>query len=513
MAPFRVASSVTPSEPLVRDRPGRVPVVLALPHVEQYPSLGREIMAKVTAIVLAAGASSRMKSSRSKVIHQLAGRPLLHYPILAALGAKVDHTIVVAGPHNSDDVLQCLQALPDFQYSLAIQQTPRGTGDAARAAAPLLQGDRALLLYGDAALIDAATLTSLIQTHEQSDDCLLSVLTCQLSEPFGYGRILRNSEGDVVAIREQKDLLPAQQSILEVNAGIYYGSAALFRRALASLTNDNAQHEYYATDIVEFAAREGKVRSVAADADVLQGVNDRSQLFALEQLLFQRIATKHRRAGVTIGAGVCIDDTVEIEAEVTILAGAALRGNTSVRGGASVDQGSIITNSSIGEGVVVKPYSVITDSQVGPNAHVGPFAHLRPGSDVGREAHVGNYVELKNTKLHDGAKANHLSYLGDGEVGAGANIGAGTIFCNYDGFSKARTQIGAGAFIGSDSQLIAPVNIGEGAYVATGTTVTADVPADALAIGRNRQVNKEGYAPHLRQRLQEAAAKKAAPES
>jgi bifunctional UDP-N-acetylglucosamine pyrophosphorylase/glucosamine-1-phosphate N-acetyltransferase len=261
------------------------------------------------------------------------------------------------------------------------------------------------------------------------------------------------------------------------------------------------------TDVVAFAARDRGAAAVVGNADVLVGVNDRAQLARAEDALFGRIAERHRIAGVTVRGGARIDDTVSIGEDARIEDGVHLRGSTRVARGAVVDAGSVIVDSEIGEGANIKPYSVITESHVGPRAQIGPFAHLRPGSIIEEDAHIGNFVETKKTRVGRGAKANHLSYLGDGDVGAGANIGAGTIFCNYDGFAKHTTTIGEGAFIGSDSQLVAPVTVGKGAYVATGTTVTKDVPDDALAIGRAKQETKLGYASRLKKRL--AMSKKA----
>jgi len=250
---------------------------------------------------------------------------------------------------------------------------------------------------------------------------------------------------------------------------------------------------------------------VPSNPDVMDGVNDRAQLALADRAMCERLLKKHRLAGITIRDGARIEDGVEIGADAVIESFAVLRGKTRVGAGATIDVGCVLTNADVGEGVALKPYSVVTDSIVRARAQIGPFSHLRPESDVGEEAHIGNFVETKKTKLDRGAKANHLAYLGDGFVGEGANVGAGTIFCNYDGFQKHVTRIGKGAFIGSDSQLVAPVTIGDGTYVGTGTTVTKDVPADALAIGRAKQENKEGYAARLRGRLKaakEAAAKK-----
>src|SRR5690606_9307828 len=266
---------------------------------------------------------------------------------------------------------------------------------------------------------------------------------------------------------------------------------------------ENGQGEYYLTDAVRLLGP-ARVASVLGHADALVGVNDRAQLHDAEERLFARIRERHGRAGVTVRGDARIDDTVVIEPDALIEAGVRLRGATRIGAGARIDVGAVLDDADVGEGVVIKPYSVITASTVRARAQVGPFAHLRPDSLLEEDAHVGNFVETKKTRLGRGAKANHLSYLGDGDDGDGANVVAGTILCNYDGFRKHRIVIGEGAFIGSDSQLVAPVTIGKGAYVGTGTTVTRDVPDDALAIGRARQENKAGYAPRLKERLSKA---------
>ena len=333
----------------------------------------------------------------------------------------------------------------------------------------------------------------------------LAVATCVVDEPTGYGRILRRG-AHVVEIREHRDLqTDDERAVREINAGFYAASAALFRDALATLGPNNAQGEVYLTDVVAFVARQGgRIEAVLLGADVLAGVNDREQLAGVSASLHARLVRKWRLEGATISDGASVDALVILAPDATVEHGAALRGTTRVERGATVGVGCVLTNVAVGEGAVIKPYTVATDARIGPHAQIGPFAHLRPESNVGEDAHVGNFVELKKTTMARGAKANHLAYLGDGVIGEGANIGAGTIFCNYDGVEKHTTTIGAGAFIGSDSQLVAPVTVGANAYVGTGTTVTRDVPADALAIGRAKQENKEGYAPRLRARLRAA---------
>jgi len=341
----------------------------------------------------------------------------------------------------------------------------------------------------------------------------LSLATCTIDEPFGYGRVMRDPLGAVIGIREQKDLKSdAERAVREINPGIYAASVEFFRAALASLQPNNAQGELYLTDVVAFAVSRGEVvHPVPSRAEVLVGVNDRRQLAEAESVMVRRINDRLRVAGVTVRDSVRVEDGVVVEPDAVLETGVVLRGTTRIGKGTVVDVGCVLTNVEVGEGANVKPYTVATDSKIGVRAQIGPFSHLRPASDIGEDAHVGNFVETKKTTLGKGAKANHLAYLGDGIVGAGANIGAGTIFCNYDGFMKHTTTIGEGAFIGSDSQLVAPVTIGAGAYVGTGTTVTMDVPPGALALSRTRQENKAGYAERLNAKFRaakEEAAKK-----
>jgi bifunctional UDP-N-acetylglucosamine pyrophosphorylase/glucosamine-1-phosphate N-acetyltransferase len=366
--------------------------------------------------------------------------------------------------------------------------------------------DRILVLCGDTPLLRGEDLGVLVQALD-APGVELALLSADLDDPKGYGRVLRDAAGRALGVREDRDLDPASRVALkEVNAGVYAVHAETLAQGLATLDTSNAQGEYYLTDVVAFAARRGGAVAVKGSADALVGVNDRRQLSEAEEALFRRIADRHRLAGVTVRSGACIDDAVVIGEDACIESGVHLRGNTAIGKGATVDAGVVVTDSTIGDGAIVKPYSVVVESQVGARTQIGPFAHLRPQSRIEEEAHIGNFVETKKTRVGRGAKANHLAYLGDGDIGEGANVGAGTIFCNYDGFSKHPTIIGEGAFIGSDSQLVAPVTIGKGAYVATGTTVTKDVPEDALAISRTKQENKLGYAARLRGRL--AAARK-----
>ncbi|HEY5374319.1 MAG TPA: bifunctional UDP-N-acetylglucosamine diphosphorylase/glucosamine-1-phosphate N-acetyltransferase GlmU [Polyangiaceae bacterium] len=467
-------------------------------------------MSRLTAVILAAGLGTRMKSPLPKVMHPIAGRPLVHYAVRAAFEAGVERAVVVtSGRREIDDSLK-----REFGERIVtvVQDPPRGTGDAARIGLSQVSSERVLILCGDTPLVRAEELATLVLALDVPGAGELSVMTCSLDNPAGYGRILRDSTGRVLEIREQRDLkTPEEHATREVNAGMYAGNTEAVRRALGLVQPNNSQAEYYLTDVIALLARSSRVTGVHGHPDALLGVNDRSQLGQAEELIFQRIRTRHAKNGVTVRGTPRIDDSVEIGVDALIEDGVTVRGQTRIGARTVVDVGCVIADSSVGEGALIKPYTVITSSNVGDGAQLGPFAHLRPESEIEADAHIGNFVETKKTRVRRGAKANHLAYLGDGDIGERANVGAGTIFCNYDGFNKHKTIIGADAFIGSDSQLVAPVTVGRGAYVATGTTVTMDVPDDALAIGRIKQTNKEGYAPKLKARflaIKEAAKQK-----
>ena len=468
-------------------------------------------MNDLAALILAGGQSRRMLSPLSKVLHPVAGRPLIHYPVAAARAAGASTVVVITSPKDRDTVESYLvSAFGRELIRVSVQDPPRGTGDAARVGLGALDSDtrRVLILCGDVPLIAREDVEKLgAALREQSP---LVVGTCRMPNPRGYGRILRDDKGRAFAIREQRDLASeAEHAIDEINAGVYAVMADRLERALGELSPNNAQGEYYLTDIVPAIARAGAlVGTVELLPDAVAGVNDRSQLRLVQEAMFARIAERHRIAGSSIASGVYIDDAVELGKDISIQSGVHLRGKTRVGDGSAIDVGCVVSDSTIGAGVTLLPYTVVNDSQIGDGCQLGPFAHTRPGSVLEADVKLGNFVETKATRMRRGAKANHLSYLGDGDVGENTNIGAGTIFCNYDGYSKQKTQIGKDVFIGSDSQLIAPVSVGDGAYVATATTVTQDVPPGALAIGRVRQTNKEGYAPRLRAQL-EARKKKA----
>jgi bifunctional UDP-N-acetylglucosamine pyrophosphorylase/glucosamine-1-phosphate N-acetyltransferase len=459
-------------------------------------------MLKLAAIVLAAGQGTRMKSPLPKMLHPLAGRPLIYYSVRAALDAGASDVVVVVG-HGGEKVQAFLSDTFGAKVRTALQAEQQGTGHAALMAMPALEGvDSTLLLYGDAPLVEVSDLRALAAALEGHADAPLALLTCVLDDPTGYGRVLRDPKGRVLGIREHRDLRnEKERSISEVNPGFYAARTSFLREALGELRPDNAQNELYLTDIVEAAGKKGGAIALPTAPASLVGVNDRTQLASAEAAMYRRIIERLGRAGVTFRGDPRVDDPVEVEANATLESGVVLRGKTTVRSGAIVDVGCVLTDTVVEEGAHVLPYSVSTSSRIGPRARIGPFAHLRPGSEIGEDAHIGNFVETKKTLVRARAKANHLAYLGDGDVGEDSNIGAGTIFCNYDGAAKHKTVVGKGVFVGSDSQLVAPVKLGDGAYVATGTTVTHDVPEGALAIGRVKQENKPGYATKLRTKL------------
>lgn len=460
-------------------------------------------MSDLAVIVLAAGRSRRMKSRLSKVLHRIAGRPLIHYPMRAAREAGAERIAIVASPDGREVIESyAADAFGANTLHIAVQDPPRGTGDAARVGLMALEGSgarRVLIVCGDVPLVDAASLEALVKA---STGGRLALATCELPDPTGYGRILRDEHGRPSEVVEERDLRSdAQRATREVNAGLYCSAIEPLARALEELTPDNAQGEYYLTDIVKLFAGATGAETVDVSRDAMLGVNDRQQLCDAEQIMFARIARRHREQGCRVAATARIDDTVEMGADCSIADGVHLRGSTRIGEECFIDVGCVVTDSQLDARVRLLPYSVVSASHLGSEAQLGPFTHTRPGTELGRASRLGNFVETKNTKLGDGAKANHLAYLGDGDVGPNSNIGAGTIFCNYDGYSKHRTVIGRDVFIGSDSQLVAPVSVGDAAFVATACSVTEDVPAGALAIGRARQVNKPGRAQTLRERL------------
>jgi bifunctional UDP-N-acetylglucosamine pyrophosphorylase/glucosamine-1-phosphate N-acetyltransferase len=469
--------------------------------------------ADFAAIVLAAGQGTRMKSALPKVLHGVLGIPMYAHVVRALLEAGVEHSVLVVG-HGREAVAADASARFGARVSCAVQERQLGTGDAVRAGLSGLPADYAgwvLVLCGDTPLVHAELVRALLEAARGCPGPVV-MLTGEQADPTGYGRIVRDASGRILRIREHKDASPEERAIREVNPGIYAFRAPYLRAALGRLSTDNAQGELYLTDVIEQASAEGVLGVPWSFADT-QGVNDRAQLAQCEVALRTRLVTRLAQSGVTVRdpATTYVEAGVEIAPDVTLEPNVHLRGSTKVAAGAHIETGCVLTDVSVERGAHLKPYTVAAQSRIGKDAETGPFTHLRPDSVMEEGSKVGNFVEMKKTRLGKNSKASHLSYLGDGEIGADVNIGAGTIFCNYDGFNKHTTTLEDGVFIGSDSQLVAPVRIGRGAYVATGTTITKDVPADALALSRVKQDNKEGYAARLKARFKAAkeAKKKA----
>lgn len=465
----------------------------------------------LAAVILCAGKGTRMKSERAKVLHPLLGRPMAWYPVTRALEVGAGRLVAVVG-HQGDAVREALSSLfSGAPLTFAVQASQRGTGDAVASARQALEGfsGGVLILYGDVPLLTAQTLSSLVEAWRRGPGPL-AMLSCRPPNPRGYGRVLRDADGRVTGIVEEKDASAEQRTVGEVNAGLYCVDAAFLWRALEGLTPANAQGELYLTDIVARAAQGGGVTVVEADFLETAGVNDRLELSERTLSMQARVNARHMREGVTLlhPPSTYIEEGVVIGADTVIGPQVSLHAGCVIGAGVTIDQGSVLTASRVGDGTHVKPYSVLEDAVVGDACHVGPFARLRPGTRLDAGVHVGNFVETKKAHLKAGTKASHLTYLGDAVIGAGCNIGAGTITCNYDGVHKHLTTLGDGVFIGSDTQLVAPVSVGDGAFVGAGSTVVDDVPAGALALSRAPQVTKAGWAERRRETL--AAAKKQA---
>jgi bifunctional UDP-N-acetylglucosamine pyrophosphorylase / glucosamine-1-phosphate N-acetyltransferase len=451
---------------------------------------------RVAVAIMAAGKGTRLKSQLPKVLHEVGGKPLLEHAIRAAVRLVPAKDVYVIIGHEADRVRA---AMTHTGVNFVLQAEQRGTGHALMVAREALAGyDYVIVLSGDAPLITSETICRLRDFH-QEERAAMTLLSADLGNPTGYGRVLRKSAGsaEVKAVVEEKSASAAQKKIREINSGFYVFSVRDLYGNIGQLSTANAHHEYYLTDMAEVLRKAGR-RVVAwktADASEVLGGNTRAELADIDEKMRLAKCRQLMADGVSVFyPGTCvIDADVEIAADTVIEPYVQLLGKTRIGTGCRIRSYCVIRDTEIGDGVMVRPGSVMEDARIGAGAVVGPYSHLRTGSEIGEGAHVGNFVETKKIKLGKGSKANHLTYLGDAEIGAGVNIGAGTITCNYDGVHKHTTVIEDGVFIGSDSTLVAPVRVGKGAYVAAASCITDDVPDDALAVGRARQIVKEGW--------------------
>ncbi len=453
-------------------------------------------------VIMAAGKGTRLKSKRPKVLHEIGGKPLLMH-VIAAAGKVVapEHIFAVIG-HEAERVRAAVAAMG---IRFVEQTEQRGTGHAIQCAAGAIRGyENVLVLSGDAPLVRPETIERVRDFHREQK-AAMTLLSAVPENPFGYGRVIRKPSGgaeaispEVEAIVEQKSLAPGQEKIREINSGMYAFRTATLLDHLDKLTVDNAHRELYLTDMAGIlrAAGERVVAVEAEDAEEILGANTIAEMMALDARLSAKNAARLMAAGVTIfRPETCvIEPDVEIAADTVIEPFVQLRGATRIGANSTIRSYTVIENCTLGSDVLVRQSCVLSGSTVADGARIGPFAHLRPGTEIGPDAHVGNFVETKKARLGKGAKANHLTYLGDAEIGEGTNIGAGTITCNYDGVNKHMTRIGKGVFVGSDTTLVAPVSLEDGAYIGAGSCITKDVPAGALAVGRGRQITKEGWA-------------------
>jgi bifunctional UDP-N-acetylglucosamine pyrophosphorylase/glucosamine-1-phosphate N-acetyltransferase len=461
-------------------------------------------MSDTHVVILAAGKGTRMKSADPKVLHRAAGFSLIEHVLRAADTLAPATTVIVVG-YQSERVTDALSKRPGLGF--ALQELQLGTGHALLQTESHLAGKSGtvVLLSGDVPLLRPATLRALVDTH-RATGAVATVLTARVDRPQGYGRIVREDagRGRIAAIVEDKDTTPAERAIDEINSGIYAFELEPLFAALKSIGAANAQGEYYLPDLVKTYRERGlAVETITLDdGREILGVNSRRELADVAAILRERKNDELMASGVTLidPASAWIGPDVTIGADTIIHPNVYLEGRTRIGSGCEIHAGVRVIDSTVDDGVVINNYCVIAESHVASGARLGPFAHIRPQSDVGEGAHVGNFTELKKTRLGKGSKANHLSYLGDATIGEKVNIGAGTITCNYDGTHKHQTIIEDGAFIGSDTQLIAPVTVAKGAYVGTGTTIRENVPSGALAVSAGKQRNIEGWVEKKRQR-------------
>ncbi|BAI81397.1 N-acetylglucosamine biosynthesis bifunctional enzyme [Deferribacter desulfuricans SSM1] len=441
----------------------------------------------ILTIILAAGKGTRMKSKKEKVLHKVAGKPMIDYVIDTA--KNVSNKIIVVVNNEQQELISHLQ---NKNIDFAFQENQLGTGDAVKAAVKTISeyNGKVLILCGDMPLVEAETLKEFIDKGKENKVSLISTF---MDDPTGYGRIIRDGKKDFLKIVEEKDANELEKKINEINTGIYLVDFQYLKAALEKLNNNNAQGEYYLTDIVE----PGSFVFPVEESEQFIGINDRIALTHASKIIYRKRALNFMKNGVTIiDPETCyIDENVKIENDVTIYPNVYLEGNTTIEEGCTIYPGVRIIDSIIKQNCTIKDNTLIEESNVGENSTIGPMAHLRPGSILEGDNKIGNFVETKKITFGKGSKASHLTYLGDAEIGKNVNVGCGTITCNYDGFSKHKTVIGDDVFVGSDVQFVAPVKIGKGALIAAGSTITKDVPEDALAITRAEQKNIEGWVP------------------
>ena len=464
------------------------------------------------AVILAAGEGKRMKSSRSKLLHEIAGHSMLSYAVTAATEVQPEHIVVVVG-HLRDQVEEHLAEIAPHVL-IAVQEEQLGTGHAVEVALGQL-GDldgEVIVTYGDVPMLTGETLTALLEEH-QAQQAAATVLTAEVSDPTGYGRILREPDGMVAGNIEHRDANEIERQITEINSGIYVFHAASLKAALAEIALTNDQGELYLSDVPAALRRAGKPVAALLIDDPWQteGVNDRVQLSRMNAEVNRRILERWMREGVTVvdPATTWVHASVDLAADVVLLPGTSLEGATSVAAGARIGPDTTLIDVEVGENAVITRTQASL-SVIGPGANVGPFAYLRPGTTLGAGGKIGTFVEAKNARLAAGAKAPHLSYLGDAVIGEGANIGAGVIFANYDGVRKSTTTVGAHSFVGSNSVLAAPVEVADGAYIAAGSTITGDVGPGDLGVSRCRQRNVPGWVLRKRAGTKTARAAEAA---
>ena len=464
---------------------------------------------RIAIAIMAAGKGTRLKSKHPKVLHEVGGKPLLAHVIAAATKVVPAADVYVIIGHEADRVRQ---ALEHTGVNFILQEEQRGTGHALMVARQALATyDHVIVLSGDAPMITPDTIARLCDFHLQKK-AGMTLLSAELENPTGYGRVLRKGakSDEVKAIVEEKSATAAQKKIREINSGFYaFGVKPLYAR-IGELKTDNPHREYYLTDMAAvFAQAKAKVVAMrAAQPAEILGSNTRAEMMEIDALVRMAKCRELMNAGASIfyPQTCVIDADVEVGPDTIIEPFVQLLGRTRIGHDCRIRSYSVIQNSEIGDGVLIRPGSVLDEARVGSGAIIGPYSHLRPGSEIGEGAHVGNFVETKKIKLGKGSKANHLTYLGDAEIGAGVNVGAGTITCNYDGVHKHKTEIGDNVFVGSDSTLVAPVKIGKGSYIGAASCITEDVPEDSLALGRARQTTKEGWAKSKREAM--AAHKK-----